>query len=367
MSSRQTVDFRLDGRTLVRLVDAAPRDADAVGSHLGLSPLDAAAGDTADLTVRYVDHLGLHGPLRVVGRDEGAYTDDAFVERRKGRAIGIVPLERIGVGGADGDGVGDPEIVMIRGSGSPGRLVSLLNLAVLGHGRVALHGSSVVHAGRGIAAVGWSGSGKTEVLLGFMARGALAVGDEWLHAAPGEDRVAGLPTPVRVEADHLGQLPELRERIPVAARAAMRVASVVGRGGGGAAAVGRRLGARAHVDLAPARLFGSERLAATANLDVIVWLEPAATGTAQVVPIEAADVARRLALAHVHHRRSLMEWYWQGRYAFPERSNPLLDDNITVECERLVETFAGRPAFRARFGPSVGIASLTDAIEAATR
>jgi hypothetical protein len=359
MTGQRTLDYRLDGRTLVRLVDAAPRDADAVGSRLGLAPLDAAAGGAADLTIRYVDDLGLRGPLRVVGRDEGAYTDDAFVERRQGRAVGIVPLERVGVG--------DAELLMIRGAGAPARLVSLLNLAILGHGRVALHGSAVVHAGRGIAAVGWSGGGKTEVLLGFMARGALAVGDEWLHAAPGDGRVAGMPTPVRVEAQHIRQLPELRERIPAGARAAMRVAGVVGRGGGGAAAVGRRLGARAHVDLSPARLFGSERLAATANLDAIVWLEPAAAGTAQVEPIEAADVARRLALAHVHHRRSLLQWYWQGRYAFPERANPLLDDNATVECERLMETFAGRSAFRARFGPSVGIATLTDAIEAATR
>lgn len=363
MSSLRTIDYRLDGRTLVRLIDAAPRDADAVGSRLGLPPLDAAAeGTSADLTIRYVDDLGLRGPLRIVGRDEGAYTDDAFVERRKGRAIGIVPLDRIGVD--------DAEIVMVRGSGAPARLVSLVNLAVLGHGRVALHGSAVVHQGRGIASVGWSGSGKTEVLLGFMARGALAVGDEWLHAAPDEGRVAGLPTPVRVEADHIRQLPALREHIPPAVRAAMTVAGVLGRGGRDVSTVGRRLGMRSYVDVPPARLFGADRLAPAADLDVVVWLESAAAQAVpavQVEPIEAADVARHLAFAHVHHRRSLIQWYWQGRYAFPERANPLLDDNDSAECERLIQTFHGRPTFRARYGPSTEIATLIDAIEAAVR
>jgi hypothetical protein len=361
MSSDRALAFRLDGRTLVRLIDAAPRDADAVRSRLGLQPFDDEAdGDSgADLTIRYVDDLGLRGALRMVGRDEGAYTDDAFVERRNRRPVGIVPLERIGV--ADG------EIVMVRGTGAPRRLVSLLNLAVLGHGRVALHGSAVVHRDRGIAAVGWSGSGKTDVLLGFMARGALAVGDEWLLATPGEGRVVGLPTPVRVEAHHIRQLPALRDRIPMAARAAMGVAGVFERGGRAVASVGGRLGARRYVDVSPAKLFGGDRLASSADLDAVIWLEPAAADTVEVVPVEPAEIARRLAFAHVHHRRSLLQWYWQGRYAFPERANPLLDDNGTVECERLIPTLAGRRTFRARYGPSTDIASMIDAIEAAVR
>lgn len=363
MSSDRTLAFRLDGRTLIRLIDAAPRDADAVRSRLGLRQLDDQTdGDTRpDLTIRYVDDLGLRGPLRMVGRDEGAYTDDAFVERRNGQPVGIMPLERIGVD--------DAEIVMVRGAGAPRRLVSLLNLAVLGHGRVALHGSAVVHRERGIAAVGWSGSGKTDVLLGFMARGALAVGDEWLHATPGDGRVVGLPTRVRVEAHHIRQLPALRDRIPMATRAAMEVAGVLGRGGRAVASAGGRLGARRYVDVAPAKLFGGDRQAGSADLDVVIWLEPAAAHTVdvEVVPVEATEIARRLAFAHVHHRRSLLQWYWQGRYAFPERANPLLDDIGTVECERLIATFAGRRTFRARYGPSTDIATMIDAIEAAVR
>jgi hypothetical protein len=360
-----TVEFRLDGRTLVRLVDPANGDVRAARARLGLAPIavdgplgDATAG-TAELTIRYVDELGITGPLRSVGRDEGAYTDDAFVLRKGSRPIAIVPLERIG-----GDGA---EITMLRDTGVPSSLVPLVNLGLLGHGRVALHGSAVIHEGRGIAAVGWSGGGKTDVLLGFMDRGAQHVGDEWLHADPETGRIVGLPEPIRVEAAHLAAFPALRERIPRRARAGMRAGRAIGRVPGldGSDRVTRRLGGRRYVDLPPAKLFGPDRLADGVALDVVVWLETGLGDRVRVEPIDPAAAAERLAFAHVHHRRTLLALYWQMRYAFPDRASALLDDIAIIERDRIGRCIAGRPAIRVEGPSDVDGRALVDAIEGA--
>jgi hypothetical protein len=364
MTHAGTLDFRLDGRTVVRLIDPSASDARAVGARTGLEPITATAedgGGTADLTIRYVDDLRLRGPIRSVGRDQGAYTDDAFVLRRGSQAIAVLPLDRVG---AD-----DAEVRMLRGAGVPASFIGLINLGLLGHGRVALHGSAVVHEGRGVAAVGWSGSGKTEVLLGFMARGASAVGDEWLHADPGLGRIAGLPEPVRVEERHLRELPMLAERIPRRRRVGMAAGSALG-WVPGLGAVGRateRLGPRTYADVPPARLFGKARLAASASLDVVVWLETGVGDTIRTEPIDPASVAARLAFAHIHHRRALLALYWQARYAFPDRANGLLDDIEALERDRIGRCFADRPAVRVTHPRSTAIHAVVDAIEAAIR
>jgi hypothetical protein len=234
---------------------------------------------------------------------------------------------------------------------------------------VALHGSAVVHEGRGIAAVGWSGGGKTDVLLGFMDRGALAVGDEWLHADPETGRIVGLPEPIRVEAAHLATFPRLRERIPRRARTGMTAGRAIGRVPGldGTGRVTRRLGGRPYVDLPPAKLFGADRLADGADLDVVVWLETGLGDRVQVEPIDPAAVAERLAFAHVHHRRNLLALYWQMRYAFPDRRNSLLDDIADIERDRIGRCFAGRPAIRVAGPSDIDGRALVDAIEGALR
>lgn len=394
------IDLRLDGHVLVRLLDPTPADRAAVERRLGLQGVPASAthpaqpgpaggGDPAppgpagagepavasdapgepELTLRYVDDLPLHGPLRTVGRDDGAFTDDAFVIRRGRRPIAIVPLERIGQPGA--------ELMVLRGSGAPARLVSLVNLGLLGHGRIALHAAAVECDGRGIAACGWSGSGKTEVLLGYVARGARVVGDEWIHATPATGRLVGLPEPVRVQDWHLAQVPELADRIGRRARLAMRGAAVVERlsrtvgtaarpvpGSGLLRAGAGRAAGRRHRDIAPERLLPADRRAAATSLDVLYLLETGLDPAIRVEPIDPARVAARMALAHVHHRRALLDWYWQARYAFPDRTNPLLERIEAVERDRLETLFASRPAFRVDHPHAVDVRALVDAMEA---
>ena len=360
-------DFILDGRTLVRLLDAARTDEAAVATRLGLRPVrtpaEAIDGEP-DLVLRYVDELPIHGRIRTAGRDEGAWTDDAFVIRRGPRPVALVPFEAIGRSAA--------EILAVRGTGAPAKLVSLLNLALLGGERIAVHAAAVVHGGLGIAACGWSGSGKTEVLLGFMERGARYVGDEWVHASA--TGMTGLPTPVRVQDWHLEQLPNLRAAIGRGTRLRLTAAGTIDgavdglarRRFGGArriARLARPLTGRRSVDVAPARLFGADRIATGVPLDRLFLLETGLDETVRVEPIDASTVADRLALAHVHHRRELLAWYWQSRYAFPERTNDHLERSEAIERTRLAELFAGRPAYRVEHPHRVSLARLADDME----
>jgi hypothetical protein len=362
-------EFRLDGRTLVRLFDADRADEAAVAARLGLRPLRAPTSvvdGAPDLVLRYVDELPISGRIRTAGRDEGAWTDDAFVIRRGSRPVALVPFEAIGRSAA--------EILVVRGTGAPAKLVSLLNLALLGGERIAVHAAAVVHGGLGIAACGWSGSGKTEVLLAFTDRGARYVGDEWIHASAAG--MTGLPTPVRVQDWHLEQLPELRAAIGRGTRLRLTAAGAIDgvvdglsrrRIGGSRriARLARPLAGRRWVDVPPARLFGADRIAAGVPLDRLFLLETGFDETVRVEPIDPATVADRLALAHVHHRRELLSWYWQSRYAFPERTNELLEQSAAVERRRLAELFAGRPAYRVEHPHSVSLVRLTDEMERA--
>lgn len=375
-----TTDLLLDGRPLLRLVDPTPADLRAVADRLGLAPADdddASAGGGASahaspvLVLRYVASLPISGTLRTVGRDDGAFDDDAFVIRAGSRPVAIVPFERIGQPGA--------EITVVRGTGVPGRLVSLLNLALLGHDRIALHASAVELDGLGIAACGWSGSGKTEAMLGLVHAGGRFVGDEWTVLDAG-GRLVGLPERIRIQDWHAAQLPSLRDAIGSPAVLRMRAAAAAERGGrwlGRAPrrvpmirAVGRgaaRVGSRRHVDVPADVLFGPDRRAAATTLDRLVLLETSTDPRIRVEPIDPALVADRLALAHVHHRRELLGWYWQSRFAFPDRRNALLDQIESVERERLAAAFSGRPAIRVEHPHAVDIAALGRAIVGAVR
>jgi len=376
------VAFSLGGHPLVHVLDGSASDLRAIADRLGLDarPLAHVAGDAesaggvADpplLSIRYVTTLPIGRELRTVGKDDGAFDGQWFAVRRGGRPVAVIPLQDVGQPHA--------EILAIRGSGVPGRLVSLLNLAMLGRpDRIALHASAVDLDGLGIAACGWSGSGKTEAMLGLMEQGARFVGDEWTYRLDG--RLVGLPERVRIQDWHAQQSAWLQTRIGRGAAVRMGAAAAAERSGRwlGRAAPGvpvvrslagtaRRFGTLRHVDLPVADLFEPARRAPSVGLDRLVLLETSTTAGIRVEPIDPSVVAARLALAHVHHRRELLGWYWQARFAYPERRNAILDDIETIERTRLETVFEGRPAIRVDHPHDVDIRALGRAIAEACR
>jgi hypothetical protein len=363
-----TVDFDLHGLVRIRLVGGGPREVAAVTRQLG--PIQAPVEGKADLTIRFVDEIATRGRVRVVGLDQGGFTDDAFLilrSKHKSRARVQVPLDRIG------DAC---EILCERGVNAVPQLIPIVNLTVLAKGALPLHASAFVWEGTGIAACGWSKGGKTETLLAFMRKGARYVGDEWVYVTGDGRWLHGIPEPVRLWDWHLRQLPEYRKHVRPRDRVKLGAIGAADRVHRGLPRSARRrlpgmhgfdrvmtlLEGQRHVDPAPERLFGRDRWVERAAFDRLVFLQNAEIDRVTVEPVDPLEVAERMTFSHVHHRLGFLDYYWQFRFAFPDRANPLIDDIERVERELLQRVFEGKRAYRVEHPHPVPIPSLFDAI-----
>jgi hypothetical protein len=117
-----------------------------------------------------------------------------------------------------------------------------------------------------------------------------------------------------------------------------------------------------HADIDPDVLFGSDRRATGVSLDVVYWMVPGDGKSIVVTDADPSDVAARMAVAHHHHRRNLLEAYWRFRYAFPERRNELIDDAEARERQLLGEALAGTRVFRVDHPKPVNLDQLAAAM-----
>lgn len=360
----------------VRLVDA-PRSAIADLEHR-LPAAPAGAAELPTLEVRFVDELELRGPLLPIGRAGHAAVDGSLVIGRGPRAEPPRFTVRFDAVPPAHRSDGQPAIVCERAVGRVPHLVPLVNAALLGLGVLPLHASAVVRAGRGVAMAGWRKSGKTEAMLALVGDpGTALVADEWTYVARGS--IAGIPGPVRLPLDIVGQLglPPAATG-PLATRRLMRRAGAIaermgarrtGPIAGALRAAGRQFGERAYVDVAPDRVAGPAGIASSAPLSLIVLLRPTTTGPAAVREVRADEVAERMVAAHVHHRLDLVDLYWMARYAAPAATHPVLDDPAGYEARALAAALDGVPsialehplpinlgALRAVLGPAIDAA-----------
>jgi hypothetical protein len=359
-----TVDFDLHGLAGVRLVGASASDAAAVERQLG--PIRAELMREPDLIIRFVDRLELSEPMRLLGAGDAGYTDEGFVvlrSRHKSKARVLMPLAGVGA---------KPEIVCERGLAAVPLLIPMLNLTVLANGALPLHAAAFEFEGAGVVATGWSKGGKTESLLAFAARGAHYVADEWAYISADGRRVHGIPEPVRLWDWHLRQAPDYRRLIGRKRRARLRALSLAagtegaaralrrGRRGGAADRVYSLLRSQLHVDAEPGLLFGERR--PSASFDRLFFLVTHDAPETVVEPIEPENVARRMLYSLQYERLDFIGAYHKLRFAFPEASSPLIDDAQAIERERLLEVFAGKPAYLVRHPYPTSLARLFEAM-----
>src|SRR5262245_51635903 len=167
----EPIDYDLHGVVGIRLLDPSRGDARVVARQLGLPsrPLSREP----DIVIRFVDELRLTSPLRYLGLEDSAFTEDAFLVLQDGPGARTkIPLEDLG---------GRCEIVCESGLSGVPLLIAAINTTALAKGVVPLHASAFVHRGVGVLVTGWSKGGKTEALLAFASRGAEYVGDEWIY------------------------------------------------------------------------------------------------------------------------------------------------------------------------------------------
>jgi len=364
------VDFSLGGVVGLRLEGAGPRELAAVSRQLG--PLRRPLAGEPDVVVRFVDRLALSSPVRYIGLDDAGYTDDAFLVLRgkhKTRALLQIPFERVG---------SRCELLCERGIAAVPLLVPILNLTALGKGVLPLHAAAFVHEGVGVLATGWSKGGKTESLLAFMEQGARYVGDEWVYLSADGGAMFGIPEPIRLWSWHLDSLPSLRARLPRSERARLSMLRLVTGGMGRITANGARHGSAATrtlnrvsallrtqlcVDLAPERLFPARNGSAGAaservRPDVVLFVVSHERPEISVQPIDPRVIAERMLFSLQEEDQRLASCYHKFRFAFPERTNPVLERASELRRAALQGALAGKRAFEVRHPYPVSLPEL---------
>jgi hypothetical protein len=362
-----TIDYDLHGVVGIRLVDASASDARAVGSQLG--PFRQTLAREPDIVIRFVERILPEQNLRLLGLDEAAFTDHAFLilrSRYYAQARTQIPFVDLG---------GRCEIVCESGLPAIPLLIATINLTALAKGVLPLHASAFRFDGRGVLVTGWSKGGKTEALLAFAARGARYVGDEWIYIDPASGRMFGLPQPLRLWSWHLSQFPEFRARIGAGPRsrlAAVDTALGMIEGLGSMTPPGssaRRtyervrevVGRQAHVDVAPEVVFGGLD-ALEASMDRVFLLALHESPDVVVDEIDARTLGRRM-VSSVHYEFApLRAYYDMFRFAFPGRTNPVIE-SLDERLEPLAaRAFDGRSAHAVHHPYPVRIAALFDAM-----
>jgi hypothetical protein len=69
-----------------------------------------------------------------------------------------------------------------------------------------------------------------------------------------------------------------------------------------------------------------------------------------------------LTFSHVHHRLGFLDYYWQYRYAFPDRPNGIVDSIESIERRLLRQVFADTTALEVLHPHPVDIPDLFDTI-----
>ena len=94
-TSSNQVDYNLHGAVGIRLCNASPGDVAAVTRQLG--PIQAPLTREPDIVIEFVDQVKLSSPLRYLGVNDSAFTDDAFLvlrSKNKARAMVQIPVRR---------------------------------------------------------------------------------------------------------------------------------------------------------------------------------------------------------------------------------------------------------------------------------
>ncbi len=352
------VDYDLHGIVGIRVLGGTPADVAAVDRQLGRlrAPLDR----DPDIVVSFVEPEAAAPGLRYLDLDDAAFDDDAFfiLQTRAGTQLkSRIDFGELGAG---------CRIVCESGVGSVPLLIAIVNLFALANDVVPVHASAFTYDGCGVMVTGWAKGGKTETLLAFMNQGATYVGDEWIYLARDGRRLYGIPEPIKVWDWHLPELPRYAATLARGQRARLRATSVsqrtadgLGRLGGPGSGllerVGMKLERQRYVHLAPETLFGAEACALEGRLDKLVFVVSREGGDVAVEPIDAREVARRMAFSLQYERQRLFGSYLQFRFAFPDRSSALFEGAEAREREMLLERFDGTDAHVALhpFPPSI--------------
>jgi hypothetical protein len=365
-----TYDFDLHGTVSIRLINAGPSDLAAVKRQLG--PIQSVLTREPDIVIRFVDHMQLSSSVRYIGVEDAGFTEDAFLILRGKYQTSIkvqIPFDQIGSRQC--------EIVCESGVPAVPLLIAIINLTALSKGVLPLHASALLYNGKGVLITGWSKGGKTETLLAFAANGATYVGDEWIYLSPDGERMYGIPEPTRVWYWHLQEMPRYKamvnrkdlrrlQALHLFAKILKRLEfSPLKRRANYLQAL-KRLTAlvqrQLYVQLPPEKLFGQKAEKTDVSPEKIFFLVSHDQPDVTVQPIDSQELAERMVFSLQEERIELLSYYFKYRFAFPECSNPLIDQAEEIQRRLMLRAFANKEAYAIYHPYPFSIPSLFDII-----
>ena len=362
-----TVDFNLHGLVGIRLLDAEAADVAAVSRQLG--PIRGSLQRAPEIVIRFVDQMDTPA-LRYAELKRSAFSSEQFfVLRSKYKAPARVqlPLDQVG---------GPCEIVCEHGLPAVPFLIPIVNLTALANGALPIHAGAFIYEGAGTLVTGWSKGGKTEALMGFMARGATYIADEWTYLHDGGRQMSGIPEPIRVWDWHLREMPSYRSRLRRRERLrlatlgtlmrALDWATPHGNGGGPLPMLHRvkpLLKKQQGANIPPQRFFGEQRCASSAAVDRLFFVVSSESPEIEVAPIDPLEVAERMVFSLQEEQRQFLSLYRQFRFAFPDAANELIESSPHLQARRLQEMLAGKEAYVVTHPYPVPIKEMVTAME----
>ncbi|HEX9652949.1 MAG TPA: hypothetical protein VGA99_04510 [bacterium] len=348
MAHENNIDYDIHGLVGIRLLNAQASDAAAVDRQLG--PMRAPLQRDPDIVIRFEKWLATPH-LRLLGLDTAGYDANGYYILRSSKAPAKVriPFDEIG---------GRCEIVCENGLRSLPLLIAIINLTLLQKDCVPLHASAFVHNHTGILVTGWSKGGKTEAMLAFTANGAEYIGDEWVILSGDGRNMYGLPEPITLWDWHLAYLPQARKIAPknkmhlfkaihflvkmnrFVQKSFLKSFFLTRTFNEGIAALNRQL----HVNIPPQLLFGVKgaRQAVPGKLFFV------GSHQSQEIVVERGDaqeVAERMAASVEYEQTPLLEHYLAYKFAFPDRSNPFIENAAERQYEILSRSLAGKECY----------------------
>jgi len=354
----------------IRLIDAGPGDLAAVKRQLG--PIQSVLTRDPDIVIRFVDHMQLGSSVRYIGVEDAGFTEDAFLILRGKYQTSIkvqIPFDQIGSHQC--------EIVCESGLPAVPLLIAIINLTALSKGVLPLHASALLYNGKGVLITGWSKGGKTETLLAFAANGANYVGDEWIYLSPDGAHMYGIPEPTRIWYWHLQEMPlykamvkrrDLRrlQALNLFAKLLERLESSPLKRRANYLQALKRLTAlvqrQLYVQLPPEKLFGQKAEKTDVRPEKIFFVVSHDQPDVKVQPIDSQELAERMVFSLLEEHMEFLSYYFKYRFAFPECSNPLIDQAEEIQRRLMLRAVANKEAYAIYHPYPFSIPSLFDTL-----
>jgi hypothetical protein len=342
-SAAAIVDFDIHALAGIRLVDPAPSDVRAVSAQIGPP---SSLSQVPDLTIRFVEEIGLEAPVRWIEPGSIGFGDEGFFVWTADSGATPAACLRLEEAGPRW------ELRCRTRMRSVPILLPLVDLAISAKGAFALHASAFNYRGSGVVVAGWARSGKTTALLAFMARGAAYIGDDRVYLPAEGKRIYGLAQPLALRATHVAELPGLARMVGRRGRSRLRLCAALERSANMAARIGS-LGALPHrlasaasdaaVSVSPERLFGECPL--QGPIDKAFLAIAHESSEVRVEPVEPRHLAERLLFSIRAERQSLRRLYYAFRFAFPDDAEVFSEQSEEAETDRLARALEGTETY----------------------